>query len=108
MERKQIEELEEARIIYEGHPYEIWRLKNPVDFTEQNEGIPTEGTHVLKGFDEDLLFVMEDHEDQFICYFMRIVGDTGLIVTLEDKEIDKKAQEIFQTALERLDEMGAE
>lgn len=92
---KDINELDNVVVLMGGHSYEINKLEEPINLTDQNEGIETEGTHILTGFEEDLLLVTEDHGDEGCFYFAHMVGDTGLIVNIEDDSMHEKAAMIL-------------
>lgn len=92
-----IDDLKQSVVMLDGQKYEITKLKQPVNLTEQNENIETEATHILKGFVEDLLLVIEEE----CFYFAHMIGDTGLVVNLEDEEMHEKAVQILMMALEK-------
>ncbi|MCA1021495.1 hypothetical protein [Halobacillus litoralis] len=76
----------------DGVSYLFDRLENPIDFTEQNDGNKTTATHILKGFPEELYFIMDEN----YYYFGYKVGETGLVINIEDERIENKAYEVFE------------
>lgn len=96
-----IESLQHEVIVKNGRKYEFNKLENPLDLTEQNDDMKTEATHLLKGFDEDLLLIIEENDEESCFYFAHKVGDTGLIVNLEDRQVYDAAIELLMEVLER-------
>ncbi|MFS0657439.1 hypothetical protein AB1L07_02275 [Niallia alba] len=94
----QIENLNYEIIIKNGHKYEFVKLYNPFDLTSQNEGIETTIEYVIKGFEEDLYIIFEGNE----FYFGHKIGNTGLVVNIEDENIYSQAMNMLFEVLERI------
>jgi hypothetical protein len=99
---KALEDIKHEVVFDNGQRYEFIAYKKHIDVSEQNNGIKTVLTHVLKGFEEDLVLVIEDkgvfEESNF--YFGKKVGKTGLIVNLTDEEVNQKANELLMRVLD--------
>jgi hypothetical protein len=92
-----IKNLKDEIIVKNGQKFEFEELESPIDLTEQNEGKITEITHVLHGFEEDLYLIFE--EEAF--YFGHKVGETGLVVNVEDSKVEEQATEMLFEVLSR-------
>jgi len=95
-----IDELEYKILVKNGQKYEIQKLETPIDFSNQNENVETQATHVLKGFDEYLYLIIEIEENNDgSFYWGHKIGETGLVVNLEDKTVSQKAMNLLFEAL---------
>ena len=96
-----LDDIKHEIVMKNGQKYEVIALVEPMDLTEQNNGIKTEVTHLLKGFDEDLYVIIETEGEEGAFYFGYKVGDTGLIVNIEDEQVYEKAFSIFMEVADR-------
>lgn len=95
-----LDELEYKTLIRNGQKFEIQKLETPIDFSEQNENVETQATHILKGFEEDLYLIIETEKDNDGgFYWGHKIGETGLVVNLEDEAISQKATDLLFEAL---------
>jgi hypothetical protein len=69
-----LENIKHELLVKDGIKYELIALDDPLDVTDQNKGIETEITHLLKGFDEELYLVIEIEGDEAGVYFAYKVG----------------------------------
>lgn len=94
-------EFQNLVIVTDGKRYEIVKLDEPINISEHNNtDYPTEITHYIKGFDEDIYLVEETTSHNEIGFsFGYFLGDTGLFVSVEDEEVIDIANEIVFYAL---------
>ena len=94
----------EIIVEYEGTDYTVIEIH--MDVSEE-VGKP-EGTcfmeHRIEGFDEDIYTVI-DFEDK-TCSFVLLLKDAGLVVSVQDEEVNRKAFDIMVAVEQLQDELG--
>lgn len=94
-------ELEKTVLFLDGKRYEIIPSENPINISENNETkFPTEITHIIKGFDEDIHLIIEKTgRGEIFFSFGYFLGDTGLFVSVEDEKVIETGNKLVFMAL---------
>lgn len=94
-------ELEKKVLFLDGKRYEIIPSENPINISEYNEtNFPTEITHRVKGFEEDIHLIIEKTgRNEMFFSFGYFLGDTGLFISVEDEKIIETANKLVFMAL---------
>lgn len=96
-----LEDVKHEIVMMDGHKYEVIALDKPMDLTEENNGIETEMTHVIKGFDEDLYVIVEPAEGSSTFYFGYKVIGTGLLLSVSDEQVHNTAVSVLEELADR-------
>ena len=94
-------DIERTVLMLNGKRYEIIPVENPIDVSKHNETeFPTQITHVIKGFEEDIHLIAEQTGEKEIGFsFGYFIGDTGLFVSVEDENVTEAAEELVFMAI---------